>query len=72
MHNVTTALKTAIRRDGRTLADIALASGIDKGQLSRFMRDERTVTLHAADRLCKGLKLDVRLVPHRTKKGGER
>ena len=69
MNTMTTALKKAIQQDGRTLADIARAGGLDKGVLSRFTRDERTLTLSTADQICVGLGVDVRLVKRRAMKG---
>ena len=68
MHTLTTALKSAIQTDGRTLAEIARAGGVDKGILSRFMRDERTLTLGTANRVCAALGVDVRLVRRLVKK----
>jgi transcriptional regulator with XRE-family HTH domain len=72
MDDMTTALKKAIVRDGRFQSAIAEAAGIDKGMVSRLMRDERTLTLSTADALCRGLGVDVRLVRVRKTKGGER
>jgi transcriptional regulator with XRE-family HTH domain len=45
-------LKQAIRECGLSLAEIARRSGVDHPRLSRFMRDERTLTLPAAARVC--------------------
>jgi len=36
---------------GLTMREIQEASGVDSGQLSRFMRGERTLTLKTAGRL---------------------
>jgi len=68
MDTMTTALQNLIRRDGRSLGDIAQVAGTDKGTLSRFVRDKRTLTLGTADQICRGLGVDVRLV--RVRKGG--
>ncbi|MGD8453296.1 MAG: helix-turn-helix transcriptional regulator [Phycisphaerae bacterium] len=65
MDNISVALKMAILRDGRTQPAIADAAGIDKGQLSRFMRDQRTLTLSTADALCRGLGVKCRLTKPR-------
>jgi transcriptional regulator with XRE-family HTH domain len=70
MDTMTTALKKAIYQDSRTPAAIARASGIDKGILSRFLRDERDMTLSTADRVCGALGVDVRLVRRGKQKGG--
>ncbi|MFH0983386.1 MAG: helix-turn-helix transcriptional regulator [Planctomycetota bacterium] len=70
METMSSALRTAIERDGRSQPVIADAAGIDKGILSRFMRAERSLTLTTADRVCDALAVDVRLVKRRVKKGG--
>ena len=67
MDTMTEALKNAIARDGRTAADIATAGGVNKGQLSRFMRAQRSMTLDTADKVCEALGVDVRLVKRRMK-----
>ena len=48
-------LKTAIRESGLPLNQIEKASGVGREQLSRFLRDERTLTLPAVSRLCEAL-----------------
>ena len=68
--NMSRALQDAIRKDGRSQGQIADAAGVDRGALSRFLRDQRSVTLDSADRLLGALKLDCRLVK-RTKGGGK-
>ena len=52
-------LKEAIRQSGYTLAGLEEAADLPRGQLSRFMRGERTLTLPVAERICRvlGLKL---------------
>jgi len=65
--NMTDALRIAIRTDGRSLNALGRAAGVDPGVLSRFLRDERTLTLSTADQICAGLAVDVRLV--RLRKG---
>jgi len=71
MDTMTTALRAAIQKDGRSLNKLGLAAGVNNGVLSRFMRGERDVTLSTADAICWGLGVDVRLVkPRRTKGGG--
>jgi transcriptional regulator with XRE-family HTH domain len=52
-------IRSAIRRDGRSLNQIAQATDVSEGVLSRFMRGERDITLGTAEKLCKllGLKL---------------
>jgi transcriptional regulator with XRE-family HTH domain len=55
------AVKEAIRASGNSLPVVADLTGVDKGQLSRFMRDKRDVTLRTADRIVSGLGLELRL-----------
>lgn len=55
--NISGALREAVRKDGRTLKAMAESSGVDGGQLSRFMRDERSLTLESADKLIEALGL---------------
>ena len=50
-------LKKAILKSGRSLNDIEKETGIDSGRLSRFVRGERTLTLPAAAKVCRVLKL---------------
>jgi transcriptional regulator with XRE-family HTH domain len=60
-------LRDAIRQDGRTLAELAEASGVDPSRLSRFVRGQRDLTFNAAVRLCDAL--GIRLVlPRRSRK----
>src|SRR5688572_15162833 len=56
---ITERLRTAIRASNESLHQLSLKSGVDRGTLSRFMRDERTLTLPAVEKLCRtlGLKL---------------
>jgi transcriptional regulator with XRE-family HTH domain len=74
---VTETLKEAIRASGRSLNQLAKASGVGSDRLSRFMRGRRGLTNEAIDSLCTALGL--RLVgpeeppagkPRRRKKGG--
>ena len=57
---VSEQLREAIRRDGRSLCQIAAASGTNDGQLSRFCRNERGLTTDTVDRLCAFLGLELR------------
>ena len=59
-------LRDAIRQSGMTLTDIAKEVGIDKGQMSRFNRGERSLTIPTAEKIGKLLGLELR------KKGGKR
>lgn len=49
------ALRQAIQRSGQSLNQLSTTCGIDRGRLSRFMRGERDLTLHAGGRLCEAL-----------------
>jgi transcriptional regulator with XRE-family HTH domain len=48
-------LRDVIRNDGRNLSELAEASGLDAGRLSRFLRGERDINFSAAARLCETL-----------------
>jgi plasmid maintenance system antidote protein VapI len=62
-------LRQAIRDDGRTLGQLARATGVDTPRLSRFVRGQRRLTLPAVDAVAAALGL--RLVkPSRRPKGG--
>jgi transcriptional regulator with XRE-family HTH domain len=50
-------LRRAIGDCGMSLNQLAKATGVNKGQLSRFMRSERSLTLPAAAKLCAHLGL---------------
>ena len=60
--NMTEALLHAIQKDGRSLNAIATAAGADSGQLSRFTRGQRSLTLGTADALIQALGAECRLV----------
>jgi transcriptional regulator with XRE-family HTH domain len=45
-------LREAVRTCGLSLNKLAEASGVDKAQLSRFLREKRTMNLKAAARVC--------------------
>lgn len=61
-------LRHAITDAGLSLAEIARRSGVDHTRLSRFMRNERTLTLSATAKVCKALEL--RLVKAAKKRKG--
>lgn len=48
-------LKRAIEESGYPLAQLAEASGVDRGRLSRFVRGERDLSLAAAEKICDAL-----------------
>jgi len=63
---LTTVLQKAIRDSGLSMYAICKRTGIDKGQLSRFMAGTRDLQLTTADNLCKMLGLKLR--PTQTEK----
>jgi transcriptional regulator with XRE-family HTH domain len=52
-------LRRAIRTSGRSLGELGEASGVSAGQLSRFVRGQRSLTLPAAEKLCEVLHLQL-------------
>lgn len=60
--SIAAALRVAIQSDGRSLNALARESGVDSGQLSRFLRAERSLTVDSADMLIAALGLDCELV----------
>src|SRR5262245_23030662 len=57
---ITEQLKQAIRETELPVMEIARQAGISQGQLSRFMRDHRTLTLPVVEKLCALLGLELR------------
>ena len=52
-------LRRAIGGCGMSLNQLAKATGVNKAQLSRFIREERSLTLPAAAKLCAYLGLSL-------------
>ncbi|VTR93583.1 transcriptional regulator : : HTH_3 [Gemmata massiliana] len=54
-------LKAAITASGQSLNQLSAASGVHRGQLSRFMAGERDLTFASAGYICEalGVALDV-------------
>lgn len=50
---ISQSLRRAICGSLQTLTEIEEKTGVDPGRLSRFLRGERTLTLHAVDALAK-------------------
>jgi transcriptional regulator with XRE-family HTH domain len=63
-------IRDAMRRDGRSLYQLAIDSGVSRGQVVRFFNRQRELTLPAADLLCNALGLELRPTRRRTAKGG--
>lgn len=53
-------LRKAVRDSGESLNEIARATEVDSGRLSRFMRGERDLTFEAAERVALHVGLDFR------------
>ena len=60
----------AIKKDGRPLRVLALAAGLDPGQLTRYIQGERDLVTHNFDALARVLRLH--LVPEDQLKGDKR
>jgi transcriptional regulator with XRE-family HTH domain len=52
-------IKEAVTRSGLSLSELSRRSGVSVPQLSRFMADERTLTLTSASKLFDCLGLEV-------------
>src|SRR5262245_12854455 len=50
-------LQDAVRGSGLSLHELGRRTGVSEGQLSRFLRGQRTLTLPAAARVCSYLGL---------------
>ncbi len=62
MRSITETIKTEVRarqKQSMTLAAIAAELGLDKGRLSRVMRNERALSLRAAEQALDRLGYDL-------------
>lgn len=59
---MTKTLQQAIRDSDFSQSEVARRAGIDVGQVSRFLRGERGMTLATAAKVADVLGLDLRLV----------
>jgi transcriptional regulator with XRE-family HTH domain len=50
-------LKQAINDSGKSLNQLGHAAGVSPGQLSRFVRGERNLSLEVAEKICRALRL---------------
>jgi len=57
--NVIDQLRVAVERSGESKLAIAEATGINQGNLNRFMRGERGLSLDNFAKLCQYLKLSL-------------
>jgi transcriptional regulator with XRE-family HTH domain len=63
--HITQTIQRAVVDSGILQSEIARQAKVTEGQLSRFLRDKRSLTLPAAERLCKVLGLELRPVSPR-------
>jgi transcriptional regulator with XRE-family HTH domain len=56
---LTEQLRAAVRRSGKTLGELARATGIHVSALSRFVRGERGVSMEGLDALGECLRLRI-------------
>jgi len=49
----------AIRESGQSLNQLSVTCGVGRDRLSRFVRGERDLTLSAADKICRVLRLEL-------------
>jgi transcriptional regulator with XRE-family HTH domain len=56
---LTSQLRDSIRESGLSLNEIARQSGVPVPSLSRFMRDERGLSLSVAEKVCTVLCLEL-------------
>lgn len=52
-------LRLAITNSGKSLYQLSIESGVDSGQLSRFMNRDRSLTLESVDKLAVVLNLSL-------------
>ena len=67
MGQLANKLREAIRNSGATQMEIAQAVDISDGIISRFMREERSMNLATAEKLCAYLQLELREVKNRSR-----
>lgn len=56
---IAAVLRDAINSDTRTQYQLAKDSGVSSTQIGRFVRDERSLTIESAGRLCAVLGLEL-------------
>jgi len=68
-YGLTKQLREAIQNSGKSLNQLARECGVGPDRLSRFLRGERDLTVDAADRICRALRL--RLISEGQRGGGK-
>lgn len=53
-------LRQAIEGSGLNITELSRKSKVDKGQISRFVNEERTLTLESAEKIAEVLKLELK------------
>lgn len=59
MRTISDQIRRAITASGLHQVELAAKSGVDQGRISRFMAGKRSITLNAADALCRVLRLEL-------------
>jgi transcriptional regulator with XRE-family HTH domain len=52
-------LRQAVRDSGQSLNQLCIASGLDRGGMSRFMRGQQGISGQAIEKLCEALRLQI-------------
>lgn len=71
MASVADEVRQALAKNGKTRQELAALSGITEGQLSRFARKERGLSVESLETLAKHLGFVVVLRPFARKKRGQ-
>ena len=58
--SIVTELRKAIEDSGYTQNQLSKLSGVNRAQINRFVKDERTLTLESAEKIAKVLKLELK------------
>ena len=58
--NIVETLREAIKDSDLNITQLADLSKVDKGQISRFVNGERTLTLESAEKIAKALKWELK------------
>ena len=66
-NNIVEALREAIDKSELNKTQLAELSGVDKGQISRFVNEERTLTLESAEKIAEVLKLELKSVKRKVR-----
>ena len=53
-------LRRAIEGSGMSQNQLSLLSGVNRAQISRFVKDERTLTLASAEKIAEALEMELK------------